>query len=168
MKTSHNKLSILTLAVVFAALSQSIAAKVELELVKPDGFRDIQINNMSKLRSAETVNKKMLDLFQRLAEKHLVGDQTLYIQVTDIDLAGDVEYMVGDQHKTLRIVKNNAPYRLVFKYHTKNKQGETLKKGESTIRNFTNVAALNNRLKHKDVVDHFEPDLEDWFKKEFK
>ncbi|TQV87484.1 DUF3016 domain-containing protein [Aliikangiella coralliicola] len=169
MKLNHPKILLLiTVVAMFIGFSQSAAAGVEVKFVEPDKFRDIDLSGFSKKRSIEHVQKDLTKLFQELAKDYVGEKENLSIEVTNIDLAGYIDYMRGDGNRDIRIVRNTDIYKLYFRFESKNEAGATTKQGEKKIREFlTHRPSRLIKNSHGSTVNYFEDDIKKWFKEEF-
>ncbi len=143
--------------------SQSVIAKTEVKFSEPEKFRDVLVTGNSKARSLKLVNQDLNALFEQLSKDYISENETLSIEVTEIDLAGDIEPMVGPHHEDLRIIRDSDYYRLSFNFEVRNESGEIMQKGEKEIKNFVSQG-ISNRFSNDNTVSHFEKDLKKWFK----
>lgn len=167
MKVTYLK-TLISVSIFFISIFsvQLVSAKVEVKFNQPEKFRDILVTGSTKNKSIEIVHKELNRLFEELSEGYLSEQQTLLIDVTDIDLAGDIEYMVGPNHEDIRIIRYSDNYRLSFNYEVKNEKGEIKLKGEKEIKNFVSEGIVN-RLGNTNSVSHYERELKKWFKQIF-
>jgi len=169
MKSTYSKILIATgLALVFLTVSQTAAAKVEIKLQEPEKFRDIEVSNHTKKRSIDSLTKDMTKLFERLAGRHLSDKQNLVVEITEVDLAGRVEHMVGPNHDDLRVVRDNDYFKLYFNYKLLSQDGSVIKQGKAKLKNFLSHTPDMRRKSNRTTADHFERELNKWFNKELK
>lgn len=143
------------------------AATVEIVWQEPENFRDIRAGNQSPVRFEERVIKALTGFFEEAAAKHLPSDQSLHLTITDVDLAGDVEYFFLDFAQGIRVMRDVYFPSIDFSYELKDASGAVIKSGEENIKdmgylysgsNFVNDPAFNYE---KEMID-------DWFRKNFK
>lgn len=93
------------------ATTASASTGVQLAFVEPDKFADAQ----STWLPAQSLFDGLSSHLQRLAEKNLPRGQTLYIEITDIDLAGTIAY---SRHfmAPLRVLRELTYPRMVLRY----------------------------------------------------
>ena len=167
MKLSYSKLLLATgLGIVLFAVSQTAAASVEIKLIEPEKYRDIEQVGFNKKNSIEVVDKDIQHFFSRVAGQFIPESSKLLIEVTDIDLPGRVEFMVGPNNQHLRILRNNDPFKLSFKYKLVDKTGTVIKEGEEKLRDYFNRSSAT-RLKKTKTFAHFDRKIRRWFKQNF-
>ena len=169
MKSTYSKILVTAgIVFVFLTVSQTAAAKVEIKLSNPEKFKDIEVTNQARKRSIDSLSKDMTRLFERLVKKHLSDDKNLLVELTEVDLAGRVEHMVGPNHEDLRIIRDNDSYRLSFNYKLMDKEGNAIRQGEAKLKSFLSRSPDMRRKLNRTTTDHFERELDRWFKTEFK
>lgn len=143
--------------------SNAFAAKVEVTFKEYKSFYDVDEGNHTRSGFKDLLTKNFSEHFTELATK-LPEDQTLKVEITDIDLAGHVR--VGAMNST-RIVKSNYPPRLNFSYQLLDASGKVIKSDDVVIRD---LGYLSNKLpikyRHK-LFGYEKKMLDDWFKKTF-
>lgn len=101
---------------------------------------------------------------QTLGERHLPADQTLRIEVTGVDLAGEPQPSFrrgGD----IRIARGRADFPSISLRYTLEAGGRTLKSGEETVSDldYTHRVAV-----HRNESLYYEKRmLDDWFRQRF-
>lgn len=154
----------LSLIISFALIAPSaMAADVEVKWIKPDKFRDVRAsNNESRKRFLERTIKQFETHFAKMAEE-LPANQTLKIEVTDVDLAGDVNYGGIDR---IRIVKDIYFPRIEFSYELVNADQSSVISGEETLKDMSFLRG--NNLKYRnDSLGYEKKLLDEWFKATF-
>ncbi|MCW8878917.1 MAG: DUF3016 domain-containing protein [Kangiellaceae bacterium] len=154
-------------ALVVLGFSQSAVASVEIKMIEPKKFRDVELSGKTKQRSIDTVKKDLKKLFTTVSKPYVGEKETLLIEVLDIDLPGYMDYVRGEGNRDIRIVKDNEPYRLKFRYQTKDSQGNVVKSGEKLIKQFMTRFPLRIKQNRTGTVIYFEEDLEKWFEAEY-
>jgi len=142
----------------------SFAADVEVTFTEPDKYRDIRNgNNGTKKNFESRVFRTLEEHWAKLAED-LPKDQKLIIDVTDIDLAGDVNVGGINQH---RIVKNIFFPRIEFSYKLVDANGETVIESEIDLKDMSFMT--QTQLKYRnDFLGYEKKMLDDWFRQAFK
>lgn len=165
-KVSHIKLYLLiACAILFIFISSSAAAGTQVTLVEPKKFSDYALSGQSKKNSIKTINKQFNVMFADIAKDIISEDEQLTIEITDLNLAGYIEYFFGNQNREMRILKDPDHYRLEFKYELKSSDGTVKRSGEARIKEFVHH---NPRVKSNYKYSHvgyMKDDLESWFKK---
>jgi hypothetical protein len=156
--------SIFVLFISFAFLAPSVmAANVEIKWTEPSNYRDVQpSNNGSRKNFEEQTFKNLEKHFTKLASQ-LPENQTLKIEVTDIDLAGDVNY--GGINR-LRIIKDIHFPRIEFSYELIDNDKKSIVSGEVNLKDMNFM--MGARLKYRnDSLGYEKKMLDDWFKDTF-
>jgi len=139
------------------------AAEVQVTWTNPDEYRDIHAGNGSKKHFRKNTFNDLEKHFSKLAEG-LPENQMLEIEVTNIDLAGDVHLGGARQ---LRIIKDLYYPRFEFEF-------KLLAADDSVIltkkENIKDMAFMNNNhLKYRNKSLGFEKQLlDEWFQETFK
>lgn len=116
---------VLPLLVVAAALPARAAGKVEVSYIQPENFADVGFGVYERERTL----KDMTALLQELG-RNLPEGQTLKLEVTNINLAGEIRHLrMGD----LRVMRGMADWPEVTLRYTLSEGGTTLKTGEARI-----------------------------------
>jgi hypothetical protein len=139
---------------VLASVAQ---AQAEVNFIKPENFSDI--GRMSVDR--ENAMKQLADHFKALAARELPGKQ-LKIDVTDVDLAGEIEPRARDQIRILRTV--TIP-RMSFSY-TLSENGQVLKSGKADIKDMDYQNSLGNRYFDTEPLRYEKKMIDDWMARE--
>lgn len=160
MKTSSIVASILIFLVSTFGLAQ--AATVEVLFTEPKNFSDIRSGDENSHYFKKNVFYNLKKVITKLA-KDLPEEQTLKIEFTDIDLAGDID-MFNTQ--LIRVVKSMYPPRLAFNYQLIAKDKSVIKQGEENIRD--SAFMVHGSLRYKNEALTYEKQLlEKWFKATF-
>ena len=139
------------------------AADVKVTWKEPDKYRDIYAGNESKKRFREGTFKELEKHLLALAEG-LPKNQILEIEVTDIDLAGDVNHGGSRQ---VRIIKDIYFPRLEFSFKLIAADGTAILAKKEKIYDMGFMTGM--RLKYRNKKLGFEKQmLDDWFKETFK
>ena len=148
------------MAVAPCSFAAGVPAQVEVRFVQPERFTDAEESARDRERALEELGGHL----KRQAAKHLAEGQQLLIEVSDIDLAGQLE-PVGRSAERLRVLRDVSWPRI--KLHFVLKAGsEVLREGEADL----------SRMGYLDgVVPYFNSEpyryekamLDDWLKNEF-
>jgi len=139
------------------------AAEVSITWTDPDKYRDIFAGNENKKHFRKNTFKELEKHFSLLSKK-LPENQTLEIEVTNIDLAGDVHHGGINQ---VRIVKDIYFPRFEFSFKLLNADGMTILAKKEKI---NDMGFMNGvRLKYRNRKLSYEKQmLDDWFTKTFE
>lgn len=88
---------------------------VKIEWQDPDSYRDLKNNEIKhrfEQRFFDTITKNV----NKETEKFFTPQQKLVMQVTDVDLAGDMRPTFGRTTDDIRVVKDLYPPRMTFTY----------------------------------------------------
>lgn len=158
--------TILSCGVMFSVLAAgmpALAAEVETTWQQPEKFTDIRPANDSRKRYQEQVIKQMDQVFVSMAEK-LPEGYKWQVTVTDLDLAGDVDYFAGGAGQALRIVKDIHSPAIKFNYVLRDKHGEEVASGEEKLRDMGFMHGSKS-IHETDTLYYEKQMLTDWFNK---
>ncbi len=160
------------IAKVFAVLAGSLllahgsnAATVQVEWQNPDDFRDIRATNGGQQKFQEQVMGELEEQFRAEADQ-LAADQTLFIAVEDVDLAGEIEYFHNGHPFGLRVIRRVDSPSLTLRYELRDASDKVISSGEERIRDmgfrFSNLLP-NDRspLKYEKEM------IRDWYRESF-
>jgi len=148
------------------------AQEVSVNWEDPDSYRDIEAAEESKQRFRTRLFEQLETSFQGLAERYLDEGMVLHLNVTDLDLAGQVTLEeVGTEMRRARRVRDSEYPRISFSYELRDASGEVLQSGEEKL-----VGALpgQGRLHRTtsragtDLVHHEAAMMDRWFRNTFK
>lgn len=140
------------------------AGEVKVNWGKLDDFTEISPSNESKERFRERLTKEFEDVFAGLAQKLPDGYQ-LIINVSDIDLAGDVRPGPWYATNQIRIMREIYWPRMNFSYELKNSQQEVIASAKEELRDMDYLHRM--RIPSGKTSFEFEEKmLNDWFKKQ--
>jgi len=114
--------------------AETARGPVHVEFVQPDKFTDISERSF---RTAPERNPHLHSLRKYLetrATRYLSPGQTLRIEFTDIDLAGDFRPQIDPRLHDVRMVTRLYPPRLKFNYSVHDGSGSTLDSGAVDLR----------------------------------
>ncbi len=160
MKLLTSTVLLATALLVTATVNTDVltAAGVQVNWDNPAGYRDINQGNRNRVRYEQSVFKELGKEFAKLAEQ-LPNDQFLMIQVSDLDLAGDVTYGQG---RTIRIIKEMNTPKMTFAYQLLNKDKTVVIEGNAKLNNIhfmQNTSRINMRKK----LGYEKEMIETWF-----
>ena len=109
-----------------AVLPAQAAGKVDISYVKPEEFRDAGRGAVDRQRTMASLTQYVQQLGRRLPE-----GQTLRLEVTDIDLAGEIHPHV--RVNDLRVLRGGADWPRLDLRYTLLDGSRTLKSGEARL-----------------------------------
>jgi hypothetical protein len=148
-------------------------AKVEIEWQSYEDYSDIRPVNESRKRFAKNTFKRIEKYMVRLM-RDMPEDQTLSLVVTNLDLAGRVQFAgtavsfrpgfpsIGNNALDLRIIDTIDYPSIEFSYTLTDARGNVIRSGEEDIKdldfqNRTLVVPRNQSLRYEKQM------LKDWF-----
>ncbi len=141
--------------------------KTQVALIDGKKFIDYELASYSRNKSLKILEKDFNKVFSKLSTKYLKEGQSISVNITNLDLAGDIRFNVGSNHQDIRIVKDISPMKLYFNYKILANDGSVVSEGEYKIKEFLHLSSHSKRLKHRGNLSYFMPLLEKWFKSEF-
>lgn len=160
----RNSLLVLTMLAAFGiADAQAVAAEVKVTFEQPEKYTDIRPTHESRSRYEQKVLQSVEKIFTDLAAKMPEGYQW-QVTVTDIDLAGDVDYFAGPNGQALRIVKDIYSPAVRFSHSLRDNYGEEVLSGEEKLRDMAFLQRLS-KTGTRAEFEHEQVMLQDWFNK---
>lgn len=164
------KKCIVFLFMIGAALCRTLSAQaavLEIEWIDTKSYRDIRASSESQKGFEERVIRNLTEFFRAAVEEHFPADQTLYVRITDLDLAGDVNYFFTRYNQPVRVVRNIFFPSIEFSYELRDAQDQVIKSGDENIKDmgflFSGVRSLKNP-----PFNYEKQLIDDWFKNTFK
>ncbi len=168
------KISLLTIAIMFTVITSSNvqAFDVEVKLSSPEKYTDVILSGKSRKQSLIAVKKHLQKLLSDTSNGYVANENTLILEVTNLDLPGYIDYATGSFRQDIRIIKDVEIYKLKFNYQLVDSNQNELKSGEANIKGFltnhtTRVANSQLRRNKYGTISYFANDIADWFKSEF-
>lgn len=132
-----------------------------LTLVAPETFSDVR-----EVRDLQRNLQTPLDaLIRSLAQRHLPAGQSLNVELTDVDLAGEIE-PVGPQAMFVRVLRSSTWPRLTLRYTLRDAAGQVLSLGENRLSDM-NYLNRPGALDRPDRLPYEQAMLTDWFLQTF-
>jgi hypothetical protein len=161
MKQSILMVTLLTAS--FLLAPNAFAATSEVTWTDYKSYRDIDEGNDGRKQFRERIFKDFEEHFAKLAAT-LPAEQTLKIDVTDVDLAGDTHH--AGVNRT-RIVKEIYSPRMNFSYQVLDADGKVIKSDEVVVKDMSFMSGSNLKYRNKSL-GYEKKMLDDWFKETFK
>lgn len=158
MKTLIRQMAFAGLCLLSA--TSAFAAEVTVHYVQPDKYADMPFQPWER----EDVMKQLTDHFNRLG-KRLPADQSLSIDVLDIDLAGRIIPNVRGG-RDIRVMKGEADWPHMRLRYSLQQGGNVLASGNADISDMAYMQHLN-RYSDGDPLRYEKQMLDDWFEKTF-
>ena len=159
------KLTVTLLAMFTFVLLPNVvyAATSEVTWTDHEKYRDIHSGSEGRKHFRERTFKSFEKHFAKLAE-NLPKGQTLKINVTDVDLAGDT---LSGGINQLRIIKDIYFPRMNFSYELADANGSIITSGEIVLKDMSFMMGSNSKYRNKSL-SYEKVMLDDWFAKTFK
>ena len=141
-----------------AGLEAHAAGSVEVQWLKPADYSDAGRSSVDR----ERVMRSLGDHLQTLG-KQLPDGQVLRLEVTDIDLAGEVQPFGWHD---LRVLRGRADWPRMSLRYTLTADGRTLKSGDARLNDMGYLFG-GSLGKRQDDLGHEKRMLDQWFKTEF-
>ncbi|HEY0963660.1 MAG TPA: DUF3016 domain-containing protein [Pseudomonadales bacterium] len=109
------------------------AATLVFEHGDPNEFRDIRATDQSQVRFEERVLKDLEEHFRKEAAA-LPEGQTLRVNVTDVDLAGFVEYFHQRYPMGLRVIRNVDIPQMELSYELRDANDAVIQSGDEMLK----------------------------------
>ena len=157
-------LSYTLLAILLSVFSQNSAnaGKVTVEWANPDDYRDIRPTNESRKRFKERTFKDLEQFVNKLATELPQGYQ-LKLNVTNLDLAGNVEFGRTQQ---IRIVRQIHFPRIDFDYQLVDEKEQALVSDKVSLKDLGFLNHIKSNLTSK-PLGYEKRMLKEWFNKTF-
>lgn len=142
--------------------SMSMAGTSEVKWINPDDYRDVDAGEGHKAKFKAKVFADFEKHFEKLSAK-LPEGQNLLVEVTDVDLAGDVNH--GGMRR-IRIVKDLYFPRIKFSYQLVDGKKQELSSGTVNLKDMSFM--MGSSLRHSnDSLTYEKNMLDEWFSKTF-
>jgi len=162
---SKSLLTLLTVSLLcgmFFGIASVQAADVNVTWKNPEKYRDIYPSTQGKKHFRESTFKALENHLLKLA-KTLPESQTLTIEVTDVDLAGDVH---SSGLRQIRVIKELYFPRIKFSFELINAEKSIIQSGNVNLKDMNFM--MRSRLRYKNKTLGYEKQLLDsWFKDVF-
>ena len=142
---------------------QGFAATSEVKWTNPDDYRDIRPGESHRKHFRDRTFNTLEKHFSQLAEK-LPEGQTLKIDVSNVDLAGDVNY---GGLKRFRIIKEIYFPKMSFSYQVVDMKNFEISAGEVDLKDMSFMRNTGLRYRNKSLGYEMKM-LDDWFKDTFE
>lgn len=164
LATVHRAIKPLAVLALLAASALPAAAegKVEVNFVEPEKFADAGRSVIDRERTLKTLG----DYLQGLG-RELPDGQTLHLEVTDLDLAGNVEPFGWRSTSDVRVLRGRADWphmHLRFKLLA---EGREVKTGQAQLADISYMYSLHGRHSAGDMLGYEKRMVRRWFNETF-
>jgi hypothetical protein len=152
--------------ILIAALAAGTAhaGTAQVQFTDPDRYADADRSGFGRTERQRTLDG-IERQFKTLAARHLGADQTLAVEVLDIDLAGELRMVRGG--RDTRVLNGGADIpRLEFRYRLQ--RGDTLlASGQERLSELDYLRPTAHPARHNEPLAHEQRMLERWFAERF-
>jgi len=138
----------------YAAGSAQAAGKVELNWVEPEKFSDVGFGNADRQAALQALGAHIARLGQQLPD-----GQTLKIQVTDLNLAGEKKFTPS---RDVRVLRGRADWPTMQLSYALLADGRELKAGQARLADMNYLFTTRN-----DEYGYEKRMIDNWFRAEF-
>ena len=124
------------------------AGPVSLSFGDVESFRDFEYQGFSETRSVKPFTRELNRYFKRVAPRYL-GDHTLEIHFSDIDLAGDIQPWRNRYNRDIRYVESIYPPRAEFTYTLRDAQGNIVQEDAAKLIDLGFDFKFSLRIRHE-------------------
>lgn len=156
-------LMVTLLTISFLLSPNAFAASSEVTWTDYKSYRDINEGNENRKSFRERTFKGFEKHFAKLAAT-LPEGQTLKIDVTDVDLAGDTN--AGGINR-MRIVKQIYSPRMNFSYQLLDADGKVIQSDDVVVKDMNFMSGSSLKYRNKSL-GYEKKMLDDWFEETFK
>jgi hypothetical protein len=147
-------------AAILLLASAAAQAQAEVRFGPADKFSDVR-----EVRNVEAdVEAPLAELLQKLAEKHLPG-QKLVIDISDIDLAGEIE-PVGSRMERIRVMRSSTWPHITLHYSLLDASGKEVRSGDAKLADMNYQQSVNS-FSNSGPLRYESDMLARWFAREF-
>jgi hypothetical protein len=160
---------VLIFSMVFISTFALAKGNVEIDWQNPEKYSDVRSPSMTKARYREQVFKQLDEYFNELAAD-LADGQILKINVTNLDLAGQVwpASFVGLGHSgsDIRVVKSIDIPRMHFSYQLLDQNGAVIKAADADLKDLS-FQDRHNPFFSSESLRYEKNMVKQWFEQEF-
>lgn len=162
MKISNvSNISLVTL--ILLVITWNVAAgESEVTWTNPDKYTDIRAGNEHRAKFKARIFNHFEKHFSKLSEK-LPDGQVLKVNVTNVDLAGDVRFDTMDR---IRVIRDLYIPRMKFTYELVNSNKSIVDSGEVDLKDMGFMQQSAN-IGHHQAIYYEKKMLNKWFKNTF-
>jgi hypothetical protein len=150
-----------SLALAACAASALASGKVQVQFVQPEKFADIRDQAFSRERHLEQLRQ----LLERAAAPYVADDQTLKIDVLDVDLAGEPK--PDARIHDLRVLRGKADWPRIDLRYTLETPGRPARSGQASVKDMAYLQRGVGGLPVDEPLRYERRMIDEWFKAEF-
>lgn len=164
LATRHRATAALATLTLLAAstLPAAAAGKVEVSFVEPEKFADAGRSVIDRERTLKSLGEYLQSLGRELPD-----GQTLRLEVTDLDLAGNVEPFGWRGMNDVRVLRGRADWPHLYLRFKLLAPDRELKAGEAHITDLSYMYSLRGRDSPGDMLAYEKHMVRRWFNETF-
>jgi hypothetical protein len=143
------------------ASSVDAAGTVNVRFIDADRFTDIGRSTRERDTTLSTIEQHL----RQLAARHLADGQTLTLEITDVDLAGNLR-LLGRRADEVRVVKGTADWPRIALRYTLEAAGQPPKRGDAQLSDLNYTGHITS-YGSGEPLRYEKQMLDAWFKASF-
>lgn len=146
-----------------AAAGAWASPTVKVDYVNPQDYTDAgYTSRVPTERERQGLQRDVTAIFDKLAGRYLADDESLHVEVLDIDLAGDIEPLWQRTGRDMRVVRDVTWPKMTLRYSLQ-RGSETVASGETRLSDMDFLQRTprtfgDDRLKYEQAM------LDQWFR----
>jgi len=150
----------------FALLAITTAARAEVQVIftNPESYVDAALHRDRGPKGREVALKTIQEQLIRLGEQYLASNQTLKIEVLNVDLAGELEWWHGPYD--IRYLRDYTWPTIKLRY-TLEQDGQTVRTNEETVSDMSYQMNIIATSRSGEIMPHEKLMLARWFRARF-
>jgi hypothetical protein len=139
-------------------------AEVQVTFTNPATYADAALHRDRGPTGRELALKTIGDQLERLGKRYLPSNQTLKIEVLDVDLAGELEWWHGPYD--IRYLRDYTWPSIKLRY-TLEQDGQTIRTNEETVSDLSYQMNIIATSRSGEIMPHEKLMLARWFRARF-
>ena len=157
-------IQVLSFGLALLAISPSARAEVQVTFTAPETYLDAGLLRRDGERAREVTLRTIREELMRLGERYLAPNQTLEVEVLDIDLAGEIEWWHGPYD--IRFLRSYTWPKIKLRF-TLTQNGQPIRNGEELVSDPSYQMNVIAARRSGDVMPYEKEMLSRWFRSRF-
>jgi len=153
----------LCLSVALLFTISAARADVHVTFTAPEKYTDAGLRREGGARSREVALRTIREHLAALGQRYLAPNETLKIEVLDIDLAGEIEWWHGPYD--IRYLRDYTWPKIKLRYALE-ERGQTVRSGEETVSDPSYQMSIIT-TRSGEIMPHEKKMLARWFRSRF-
>ena len=158
------RMQVLCFGFALLVISSPAQADVRVSFTAPETYVDAGLLREDGARAREVTLRTIREELMRLGERYLAPNQTLEVEVLDIDLAGEFEWWHGPYD--IRFLRSYTWPKIKLRFALTD-GGETIRSGEETITDLSYQMNVIAATRSGEVMPYEKEMLARWFRSRF-